>query len=126
MKAYIITTIILNAVASGISLQREQVAGACVGVAFVLWGAWVHYDDWLKLEEARFALEFRMELATKRNEQLRTLLDEEQRDANRYKWLRDVWWLGDYFDTPDPVTHANSAEEFDEAIDEARIPRAGG
>ena len=87
-------------------------------------GAWVHYDDWLKLEEARFALEFRMELATKRNEQLRALLDEAQRDAARYKWLRDVWWLGDYFDTPDPVTHANSAEEFDAAIDEVRIHRS--
>ena len=59
-------------------------------------------------------------------EQLRALLDEAQRDAARYRWLRDVWWLGDYFDTPDPVTHANAAEEFDEAIDEARIPRAGG
>ena len=58
-------------------------------------------------------------------EQLRTLLDEEQRDANRYKWLRDVWRLGEYFDTPDPVTQANSAEEFDAAIDEARILRAG-
>lgn len=58
-------------------------------------------------------------------EQLRTLLDEEQRDANRYKWLRDVWWLGDYFDTPDPMAHATTAEEFDAAIDEARILRAG-
>ena len=58
-------------------------------------------------------------------EQLRALLDEAQRDAARYRWLRDVWWLGEYFDTPDPVTQANSADEFDAAIDEARILRAG-
>lgn len=57
--------------------------------------------------------------------ELRAQLAEAQRDAARYKWLRDVWWLGDdYFDTPDPMAHANSADEFDAAIDEARIPRA--
>ena len=72
--------------------------------------------------------ELQAELARVREErdELRALLDGAQRDVARYRWLRDVWWLGDYFDTPDPVTHANAAEEFDEAIDEARIPRAGG
>ena len=68
------------------------------------------------------------ELARVREErdELRALLDGAQRDAARYKWLRDVWLLGDdYFDTPDPMTYANSAEEFDAAIDAERIPRAG-
>ena len=71
--------------------------------------------------------ELQAELARVREErdELRALLDGAQRDAARYKWLRDVWWLGEYFDTPDPVTQVNSAEEFDAAIDEARIPRAG-
>lgn len=58
-------------------------------------------------------------------EKLRALLDGAERDVARYRWLRDVWWLGEYFDTPDPVTQANSADEFDAAIDEARIPRGG-
>ena len=67
------------------------------------------------------------ELARVREEldELRALLDGAERDVARYRWLRDVWWLGDYFDTPDPVTQANSADEFDAAIDEARIPRGG-
>ena len=67
---------------------------------------------------------YSIELMQERD-QLRALLDEAQRDAARYKWLRDVWWLGDYFDTPDPMAHATTAEEFDAAIDEARILRAG-
>ena len=72
--------------------------------------------------------ELQAELARVREErdELRALLDGAQRDAARYKWLRDVWLLGDdYFDTPDPMTYANSAEEFDAAIDAERIPRAG-
>ena len=92
-------------------------------VAFRDYETVVRDNDGLRAE-LNFARDDIRDLAAE-IDQLCALLDEAQRDAARYKWLRDVWWLGEYFDTPDPVTQANSAEEFDAAIDEARILRAG-
>lgn len=52
-------------------------------------GAWVHYDDWLKLEEARFALEFRLELATKRNAELHALHETVVRELENVRTVKD-------------------------------------
>lgn len=75
--------------------------------------------------ELNFARDDIRELAASRDTLCRAL-DEALRDADRYRWLRDVWWLGDaYFDTPDPMVSAETAGVFDAAIDDARLPRAG-
>lgn len=79
-------------------------------------------------DEARAEIERNFEindaLQTELNA-LRALLDEARRNSERYLFLRDGWWLCDeYADTPDPMVHATTAEEFDTAIDDARIPRA--
>lgn len=43
-----------------------------------------------------------------------------RRDAERYRWLRDHWWLDDKADaTPAPMMNAQSPEQFDAAIDAA-------
>ena len=48
-----------------------------------------------------------------------------QRDAERYRWLRDGWWLDPRADvTPDPMMSAETPEQFDAAIDAARAAEA--
>lgn len=47
------------------------------------------------------------------------------RDAARYRWLRDGWWLDPESEkTPDPMTFANTPEQFDTAIDAAMAATA--
>jgi len=46
-----------------------------------------------------------------------TEVAELRRDAERYRWLRDHWWLDDKADaTPAPMMNAQSPEQFDAAI----------
>jgi hypothetical protein len=52
---------------------------------------------------------------------LEKLVRELTPDAERYRFLRDRWWLDDTAeDTPDPMAFAETADEFDAAVDEAR------
>lgn len=48
-------------------------------------------------------------------------------DAERYRWLRDHWWLDDKADdTPAPMMCAETPEQFDATIDAARAALTGG